>query len=95
MIVADTNLHVYLYVHGERTTQAEAALMHDPAWAAPLLWRSQFRNTIAGFVRRNEIDLEDAIRIVHDAERRMMGEEFSVASERVLQLAASRADLVR
>ena len=87
MIVTDTNLLVYLYVHGQRTTQAEAVLVRDSAWAAPLLWRSEFRNTLAGLVRRREIDLDDAVRIAHDAERRMDGAEFSVASQMVLQLA--------
>ena len=86
MIVADTNLHIYLYVQGQRTAQAEAVLVQDPVWAAPLLWRSEFRNTLAGLVRRREIDLDDAIRIAHDAERRMVGGEYSVASQQVLQL---------
>jgi predicted nucleic acid-binding protein len=87
VIVADTNLLVYLYVRGQRTVQAEAVLMQDPVWAAPLLWRSEFRNTLAGLVRRREIDLDDAIRISHDAELRMVGAEYGVASQPVLQLA--------
>ncbi len=88
MIVTDTNLLVYLYVRGQRTAQAEAVLVQDPAWAAPLLWRSEFRNTLAGLVRRRDIDLDDAVQIAHEAERRMGGAEFSVASQLVLQLAA-------
>jgi predicted nucleic acid-binding protein len=87
MIVTDTNLLVYLYVRGQRTAQAEAVLVQDPAWAAPLLWRSEFRNTLVGLVRRRDIDLDDAVRMAHDAERRMGGAEFSVASQLVLQLA--------
>ena len=87
MIVTDTNLLVYIYVHGQRTGQAEAVLVRDSAWAAPLLWRSEFRNTLLGLVRRREIDLDDAVRIAHEAERRMDGAEFSVASQIVLQLA--------
>jgi len=87
MIVADTNLLVYLYVRGQRTAQAEAVVVRDAAWTAPLLWRSEFRNTLAGLVRAREIDLDDAIRISHDAERRMGGAEFSVVSQHVLQLA--------
>ena len=87
MIVTDTNLLVYLYVRGQRTAQAEAVLVRDPAWAAPLLWRSEFRNTLGGLVRRRDIDLDDAVRMAHDAERRMGGAEFSVASQLVLQLA--------
>jgi predicted nucleic acid-binding protein len=87
VIVADTNLLVYLYVRGQRTAQAETVLVRDPAWTAPLLWRSEFRNTMVGLVRAREIDLDDALRISHDAERRMGGAEFSVPSQQVLQLA--------
>lgn len=87
MIVADTNLLVYLYIRGQRTGQAEAVLVQDPAWAAPLLWRSEFRNTLAGLVGRREIELEEAVRISHDAENRMAGAEYGVASQPVLHLA--------
>jgi len=87
VIVVDTNLLVYLYVRGQRTAQAEAVVFRDPAWVAPLLWRSEFRNTLAGLVRRREIVLEDALRMVNDAERRMIGSEFSVVSDHVLRLA--------
>ncbi|MBI3806463.1 MAG: type II toxin-antitoxin system VapC family toxin [Nitrospirae bacterium] len=87
MIVADTNLLVYLYVEGQRTKQAEAALAKDPLWVAPLLWRSEFRNTVVGLVRRKALALEDALRIVDDAERAMAGREYSVLSHHILQLA--------
>ncbi len=88
MIVVDTNLLVYLYLAGQRTAQAEAVLDRDPVWAAPLLWRSEFRNTLAGLVGRQALPLEDAIRMVHDAERWMTGREYSVASDQVLHLTA-------
>lgn len=87
MIVADTNLLVYLYVQGERTEQAEAVLARDPLWAAPLLWRSELRNTLVGLVRRRAIPLEDAIEIANDVERWMAGREYAVISHHVLRLA--------
>lgn len=88
MIVADTNLLVYLYVHGQRTRAAEAVLSRDAAWAAPLLWRSEFRNTLTGLVRRRALAVEDAIEVVDAAEQLMAGREYSVVSHRVLHLAA-------
>lgn len=88
MIVVDTNLLVYLYVRGRRTAQAEGVLVRDPVWAAPLLWRSEFRNTLAGLVRRRALRLADAVEVVLEAERAMAGREYSVSSHQVLQLAA-------
>lgn len=88
MIVVDTNLLVYLYVEGQRTPEAEAVLSRDPTWSAPLLWRSEFRNTLARLVRRRALELDDALQIVHEAERTMMGREYSVVSADVLQLSS-------
>ena len=88
MIVADTNLLIYLYVHGQRTRTAESVLSRDATWTAPLLWRSEFRNTLAGLVRRRALVVEDAIRISHEAERLMVGRAYSVVSHHALQLAA-------
>jgi len=87
MIVADTNLIVYLYVKGQRTNQVEAVLQQDPAWAAPLLWRSEFRSTLMGLVKRKELGLDDVLEIVSEAEQWMMGREYTVVSNKVLQLA--------
>lgn len=87
MIVADTNLIVYLYVKGQRTNQAEAVLQQDPAWAAPLLWRSEFRNVLLGLVRRKDFDFSDILEIVSQAEQGMKEREYTVVSLKVLQLA--------
>ena len=88
MIVADVNLLVYLYVAGQRTKQAEAVLARDPVWVAPLLWRSEFRNTLIGLVRKKALSMEDAIQLVNEAERSMAGREYSIVSHEVLRLAA-------
>ena len=87
MIVTDTNLIVYLYVQGQHTGRAEGVLRRDSRWAAPLLWRSELRNSLVGLVRRRVLDLDKAARIASDAERLLAGSEYSVTSSSVLQLA--------
>ena len=51
MIVTDTNVIAYLYLEGERSVQVEKVLEKDPHWVAPLLWRSEFRNVLALYMR--------------------------------------------
>ncbi|MEN9805867.1 MAG: hypothetical protein RL756_375, partial [Pseudomonadota bacterium] len=58
MIVADSNVVAYLYLPGEHTAAAERLLEREPDWAAPILWRSEFRNILAGYLRRKDITLE-------------------------------------
>ena len=55
MIVVDFNILAYLYLPGERTAAAEALLEHVPDWAAPVLWRSEFRNILASYMRRKTL----------------------------------------
>ena len=88
MIVADTNLLIYLYVQGQRTQESEAVLQRDALWAAPLLWRSEFRNVLIGLVRSDALQLEKALAIIDEAERWLTGHEYSVVSRQVLELAS-------
>lgn len=91
MIVVDTNLMTYLFVASARTAEAEAVLKRDPVWSAPVLWRSEFRNTLATLVRRHALALDAALTILNEAERWMQGHEYTVNSSAILQLAdASR-----
>lgn len=88
MIVADTNLLIYLYVQGQRTEEGEAVLQRDALWAVPLLWRSEFRNSLIGLVRANALQLDDALTVIDEAERWLTGREYSVLSRQVLTLAS-------
>lgn len=86
MIVVDTNIIGYLYLSSERSRQAEQALLRDSVWAAPLLWRSEFRNVLAQYIRKGLLSFEDAVRIMDEAIGLMNGREYEVASMAVLQL---------
>lgn len=88
MIVADTNLLIYLYVQGQRTEESEAVLQQDALWTAPLLWRSEFRNALIGLVRTDALQLEEAMSMIDEAERWFNGHEYSVVSRQVLALAS-------
>lgn len=88
MIVVDTNVIAYLFVPGDRTNAAEAMRRRDAEWAAPLLWRSEFRNVLATFVRLGRVELPVAQAMQAQAERLLAPLEFAVDSETVLALAA-------
>lgn len=86
MIVVDTDVVAYLYLPGEHTVAAESLLERDSAWAAPVLWRSEFRNVLAGYLRRASLSFEQALGIQREAEDLLAGAEYEVDSLRVLQL---------
>lgn len=86
MIVVDSNILAYLYLPCEYTTAAEMFLNQDPDWAAPLLWRSEFRNILAGYLQRKTISLEQANSLQKEAESFLEGAEFEVDSNSVLKL---------
>ncbi len=87
MIVVDTNVIAYLYLPGEHTAAAEALLERDPEWAAPILWRSELRNILAGYLRRKALTLDQASSVQQEAESLLEGSEFEVDSLAVLKLA--------
>ncbi|HSW04681.1 type II toxin-antitoxin system VapC family toxin [Aquabacterium sp.] len=86
MIVVDSNVVAYLYLPGEHTAAAEALFESDPDWAAPLLWRSEFRNILAGYLRRGNLTFEQAVAMQFEAEGLLAGAEFEVESRSVLDL---------
>ena len=87
MIVVDSNVLAYLYLPGENTAYSEALLEREPEWCAPILWRSEFRNILAGCLRRRALTLEQACSLQLEAESLLAGAEFEVDSQAVLQLA--------
>jgi len=86
MIVVDTNVLAYLYLPGDRTADAEALLERDSEWAAPVLWRSEFRNILAGYIRRKTLTFDQACGLQSEAESLLSGAEFEVDSRTVLEL---------
>lgn len=86
MIIVDTNILIYLYIQGEHTAAVETLVDIDCTWAAPLLWRSEFRNVLALYLRKKIITLQQAMNIVDQAEFLMTENEYQPSSEAVLHL---------
>jgi predicted nucleic acid-binding protein len=86
LIVVDTNIIAYFLLPGEHSLAAERAFRKDPSWAAPLLWRSEFRNILAALSRRRIIDAATGLMIMEEAERLMDENEYMVDSAEVLAL---------
>jgi predicted nucleic acid-binding protein len=86
VIVVDTNIVAYLHLAGELTEKAEALLKRDAEWAAPVLWRSEFRNLLAGYMRRKTLTFEEARELQSEAESLLAGNEHEVDSQSVLEL---------
>ena len=89
MIVVDTNVIAYLLITGERTPEARATLLKDPEWVAPLLWRSEFRNVLALYMRQKRLTLTDALTLAEQAEDLFDGREYLVESLEVLSLCST------
>jgi predicted nucleic acid-binding protein len=87
MIVVDVNVLAYLYLPGPFTTAVEKLLLQDAHWAAPRLWRSEFRNILAIYMRKNLLTLEQANDMFKNAEDLLSTNEYEVSNLQVLQLA--------
>ena len=86
MIVVDTNVIAYLLIPGPWTEAAEDLLQAEPVWAAPPLWRSEFRNILVGYLRRGTLSFEQTLALQSTAESLLAGHETSVDSRAVLEL---------
>jgi predicted nucleic acid-binding protein len=88
MIVVDTNVIGAVYLESARSQQAEQALRKDAEWAAPLLWRSEFRNVLALYMRKSWLSLEECQQLMDEALQLLAGHEYETDSRQVLRLAA-------
>ena len=86
MIAVDTSVIAYLFLRGEFAEKAEEWLREDREWVAPVLWRSEFRNLLAGYLRRKQLTFEGMREIQREAEALLIGNEHDVDSQRVLEL---------
>jgi predicted nucleic acid-binding protein len=89
MIVVDTSIIGYLFLSSERSLQAEQVLRSDPQWAAPVLWRSEFRSVLTRYLRKGLLTLSDALQIMNTAVDLLTDREYQVPSYLVLELVSA------
>lgn len=88
MIVVDTNIIHYCWVHGQHTALAQAVRLRDPEWHAPILWRSELRNVLTAYLRRGLLSRGQSTGILAAAAAALAGNEHLIADDRVLDVAA-------
>jgi predicted nucleic acid-binding protein len=89
MIVVDTNIISYLYISGDRSQQSEDLLSFDFNWVAPILWRSEFRNVLAQYLRKNLLNMDEVLLIIQQAEKLLTDHEYEISSAHIMQLVNS------
>ena len=86
MIVVDTSIIASLWVPNDMEELAYEVLRKDPDWVAPLLWRSELRNVLALYLRKNILELSTILQSMQEAEQLMESHAYEVNSTQVLQL---------
>jgi predicted nucleic acid-binding protein len=86
MIAVDSSVLAYLYLPGPHSAAVKALLERDPEWVAPPLWRSEFGNILAGYLRREDLNFEQTCAIQAEVEDLLAGAELDVSSRVVLEL---------
>jgi len=86
LIVVDNSVLVYFWLPSEFGGLAEAAKGKDATWAAPILWRSEFRSVLAGYLRKKVMTLSEAVTGYLNCQRDLGQHEYSVPTERVMKL---------
>lgn len=86
MIVVDTNVIASIWLPNNMDEWAYKVLKKDSEWIAPLLWRSEFRNVLSLYFRKNILELTSIWQILEEAEHFMNDNEFEVNSTQIMSL---------
>ena len=87
MIVVDSNVVAYCWVNGPLTALAQRVRVKDPDWHAPILWRSEMRSILTGYLRDGSLTGPQIARIMEATEGALAGREHLVPSAPVLDIA--------
>jgi predicted nucleic acid-binding protein len=86
VIVVDSNVIAYCWVNGPLTALAQRVRVKDPEWHAPILWRSEMRSILAGYLRDGSLSGAQVADIMAAAEEALAGREHLVPSDKVFEL---------
>jgi predicted nucleic acid-binding protein len=89
VIVVKMNIIGYMSLSADRSALAEQALLKDASWSTPLLWRSELRTVLSGYIRKKLLKLDETQQIMEAATQLMQAGEYTVTSDKVLGLAAA------
>ncbi|MGH7477257.1 MAG: type II toxin-antitoxin system VapC family toxin [Longimicrobiales bacterium] len=87
MIVVDANVLLAAILPTPESELVDGVAERDADWHAPLLWQSEVRNALLGYVRRRGLGLDSALEAYSRADRLLHEKEHLLAAERVLELA--------
>lgn len=87
MIVVDSNVIAYCWINGPLTALAQRVRVRDPAWHAPILWRSEMRSILTGYLREGSLNAPQVSSVMDATEVALSGNEHIVPSAPVLELA--------
>ena len=86
MIVVDSNIIAYWLLPGEKMAEAEGVWQKDSNWIVPPLWKSEFRNILAQYLRHKKLTLSELQEILKEAEAILEHKAYEVDSDWVLRL---------
>ena len=86
MIVADSNVIAYCWLKTPMTSVAQQVRTADPDWHVPLLWRSELRSALAGYLRAGQLSGAHVRQRMREVERELHGSEHLVSSDAVIRV---------
>jgi hypothetical protein len=64
VIVVDSNVIAYCWLNSPMTALAQRVRVKDPDWQVPVLWRSEMRSILAGYLRDGTPSVVQARRVM-------------------------------
>lgn len=87
MIVVDSNIIAYCWLSGPLTASAQAVRVKDQEWRVPILWRSEMRSILSGYLRDGSLSRAQVARVMEAAEDALTAGEHLVPSAEVFEFA--------